>query len=373
MQRPRRLRSSGLSARSGRPGGERGAARLGPGDPAVRRIDDHRRAAVGERPLPPDDAAGADAFSRRLRGIHLRDFRVGQPPPLTVALGPLERRRRAVIPEPLQVGISPGGARRGLGQTGRRQQQHCDGCGGPACGVRRKHPSSVDPTADRRPRGGERFPPVGTVADVRLGSSRLAGHRRPAIRGEGSMMNYQSILRRGPMAFALVALAMAVACGGAEMPADEEAMAEPMGSADLVQRILPNPTSEVLTSWVDLPEGRTWGSTAGVDIDPTDGHVWVYDRCGANGLDGGCAQNPDVDPILKYDRKHRRADGRLRSGTPGPAARPARRRRRQRLGDRLAGQRRDRAPGVQVQSGGRGVDDARRCRASQAATRRGVT
>ena len=116
------------------------------------------------------------------------------------------------------------------------------------------------------------------------------------------MMNYQSILKRGSMAFALVALATAVACGGAEMPADEEAMAEPMGNADLVQRILPNPTSEVLTNWVDLPEGRTWGSTAGVDIDPTDGHVWVYDRCGANGLDGGCAQNPDVDPILKYDR-----------------------------------------------------------------------
>ena len=116
------------------------------------------------------------------------------------------------------------------------------------------------------------------------------------------MMNYQSILKRGSMAFALVALATAVACGGAEMPADEEAIAEPMGNADLVQRILPNPTSEVLTNWVDLPEGRTWGSTAGVDIDPTDGHVWVYDRCGANGLDGGCAQNPDVDPILKYDR-----------------------------------------------------------------------
>ena len=116
------------------------------------------------------------------------------------------------------------------------------------------------------------------------------------------MMDLRFVLTRGATLFALMALATAVACGGAEMPADEEAMAEPMGHADLVQRILPNPTSEVLTSWVDLPEGRTWGSTAGIDIDPTDGHVWVYDRCGANGLDGGCAANPDVDPILKYDR-----------------------------------------------------------------------
>ena len=75
-----------------------------------------------------------------------------------------------------------------------------------------------------------------------------------------------------------------------------------MGNADLVQRDLPNPTSDVLTEWAALPDGRTWGSTAGIDIDPTDGHVWVYDRCGANGLDGGCAANPTVDPILKYDR-----------------------------------------------------------------------
>lgn len=33
----------------------------------------------------------------------------------------------------------------------------------------------------------------------------------------------------------------------------------------------PNPTR--IGSWATLPEGRQWGSTAGVDIDPTDGHV----------------------------------------------------------------------------------------------------
>ena len=74
------------------------------------------------------------------------------------------------------------------------------------------------------------------------------------------------------------------------------------GSADLVQRALPNPNPEIAMNWAELPDNREWGSTAGIDIDPTDGHVWVYDRCGGIGLAGGCAANPTVDPILKYDR-----------------------------------------------------------------------
>ena len=93
-----------------------------------------------------------------------------------------------------------------------------------------------------------------------------------------------------------------VACGGGAPAPEMEAEAADTGlSADLVQRLLPNPTGEVITQWVDLPDGRTWGSTAGIDIGP-DGHIWVYDRCGAFVLDGGCEANPTVDPILKYDR-----------------------------------------------------------------------
>jgi hypothetical protein len=38
-------------------------------------------------------------------------------------------------------------------------------------------------------------------------------------------------------------------------------------------------------SFGTLPDGRTWGSTAGVDIGP-DGQLWAYDRCGANGCAG---------------------------------------------------------------------------------------
>jgi sugar lactone lactonase YvrE len=57
----------------------------------------------------------------------------------------------------------------------------------------------------------------------------------------------------------------------------------------------------VTKNWAHLPDGREWGSTAGVDIGP-DGQVWAYDRCGGVGLDGGCEANPDRDPVVKFDR-----------------------------------------------------------------------
>jgi len=59
---------------------------------------------------------------------------------------------------------------------------------------------------------------------------------------------------------------------------------------------LPNPIKTVVTGWGPLPDGRTWGMTAGVDIGP-DGNVWAYDRCGANTCDGST-----LDPILKFHR-----------------------------------------------------------------------
>ena len=36
---------------------------------------------------------------------------------------------------------------------------------------------------------------------------------------------------------------------------------------------LPNPTSTVIENWGDLPEGREWGSTAGIAIAPFAGQV----------------------------------------------------------------------------------------------------
>lgn len=68
---------------------------------------------------------------------------------------------------------------------------------------------------------------------------------------------------------------------------------------------MPNPNPVVSRNWGELPEGREWGSTAGVDIDPFDGHVWAYERCGAGSFGAGvpinCHTNP-VAPIFKFDR-----------------------------------------------------------------------
>ena len=77
-------------------------------------------------------------------------------------------------------------------------------------------------------------------------------------------------------------------------PADPTAIADPAAAGDL-----PNPAPEVIKAWAGLPDDREWGSTAGVDIDPNDGHIWAYDRCGGVGLAGGCAENL-VDPIFKF-------------------------------------------------------------------------
>ncbi len=70
---------------------------------------------------------------------------------------------------------------------------------------------------------------------------------------------------------------------------------------------LPNPAPKVTRNWGQLPAGRTWGTSAGLDIDPKDGHVWGYERCGAGaagGAGGGgvsCDTNL-VDPVFKFDR-----------------------------------------------------------------------
>jgi hypothetical protein len=67
----------------------------------------------------------------------------------------------------------------------------------------------------------------------------------------------------------------------------------------------PNPNPVFTNEWGDLPAGREWGSTAGIDIEPIEGLVWAYARCGAGAFGDGepvnCDSNP-VDPIFKFDR-----------------------------------------------------------------------
>ena len=67
---------------------------------------------------------------------------------------------------------------------------------------------------------------------------------------------------------------------------------------------LPNPASHVTRNWGELPAGRKWGTTAGIDIDPKDGHIWAYERCGAGTAGGGPVDcdNTLLDPVFKFDR-----------------------------------------------------------------------
>ena len=83
--------------------------------------------------------------------------------------------------------------------------------------------------------------------------------------------------------FAIAISVVLSGCSGqADAPAPEAP--DPSTVTDPAAVGLPNPTSEVVSEWGPLPDNRTWGSTAGVDIDPHDGNVWAYDRCGASAL-----------------------------------------------------------------------------------------
>src|SRR3977135_4211691 len=69
----------------------------------------------------------------------------------------------------------------------------------------------------------------------------------------------------------------------------------------------PNPYRAV-EGWAKMPEGRTWGSTSGVDIDPDRTGGWVAERCGAfappsqmkPGSPFACSDS-GLPPILKFD------------------------------------------------------------------------
>ena len=69
----------------------------------------------------------------------------------------------------------------------------------------------------------------------------------------------------------------------------------------------PNPYRSI-ENWGTLPEGRTWGSTSAVAIDPDGTSVWVGERCGEfrppTQIDPSqpfaCAGSK-LDPILKFD------------------------------------------------------------------------
>jgi sugar lactone lactonase YvrE len=101
----------------------------------------------------------------------------------------------------------------------------------------------------------------------------------------------------------IYSLLLVVLLAAAATTAHDQAMA-PTNS-------LPNPYRSV-ERWAKLPDGRTWGSTSAVAIDPDGSSVWVGERCGAfappnqmgqllaQGKPFAC-EGSNLDPILKFD------------------------------------------------------------------------
>jgi DNA-binding beta-propeller fold protein YncE len=71
------------------------------------------------------------------------------------------------------------------------------------------------------------------------------------------------------------------------------------GQADMAPtNALPNPYRTV-EGWAQTPEGRAWGSTSSVDVDPDGVSIWVGERCSTN--QRGCLVNSNLDPVMKFD------------------------------------------------------------------------
>lgn len=57
----------------------------------------------------------------------------------------------------------------------------------------------------------------------------------------------------------------------------------------------PNPY-RLIDDWAALPDGRTWGASASIQVDRDGRSMWVAERCGANSCDGS-----NIAPIVKID------------------------------------------------------------------------
>lgn len=96
----------------------------------------------------------------------------------------------------------------------------------------------------------------------------------------------------------LIATALVVGTGASRVTQSTVPQAPPVSPLG-ARNDLPNPYRLGL-SWGQLPNGRKWGSTAGIAIG-TDGNIWAIDRCGAFGSQGtNCADSP-LDPVLEFD------------------------------------------------------------------------
>jgi DNA-binding beta-propeller fold protein YncE len=95
-------------------------------------------------------------------------------------------------------------------------------------------------------------------------------------------------VRRNVMAGAAFAVALA---GGVGLIA--QATTAPTNDA-------PNPY-ETVENFFKMPEGRKWGSTSAVDVDPDGKSIWVAERCGANRCVDAKGEPSPLDVVLKFD------------------------------------------------------------------------
>ena len=58
-----------------------------------------------------------------------------------------------------------------------------------------------------------------------------------------------------------------------------------------------NPYEAIKGEWIELPDGRQWGSTSTVYY-AGNGNIWVAERCGGN---TNCLDTPEIDPIMLVD------------------------------------------------------------------------
>jgi streptogramin lyase len=119
---------------------------------------------------------------------------------------------------------------------------------------------------------------------------------RLAMPGDSERLTGARRVRMAAMGWRLVSLSVILAVWGAHAAFAQASYPCVNDAPDPYQRGV---------SFAPLPDGRVWGSTAGVAV-AADGTIWAYDRCGAN----SCAGSP-LDPIIAFspDGKVRRRFG----------------------------------------------------------------
>jgi hypothetical protein len=79
--------------------------------------------------------------------------------------------------------------------------------------------------------------------------------------------------------FTLTTLSAATLAGCMAESAETSAGTMVMGNP-ITGEGLPNPAPTVTANWGQIPAGVPMGTSAGMDIDPIDGNLWTYERCG---------------------------------------------------------------------------------------------